>query len=337
MPAIYRKKILNRKMGIFNKVLAVMARIFSNRNFIFILAFVLGFAAGNIGDWLRYLVLPALGIVMTVSMLEIPNRSFLPLRDAVKPSVVIFLLNYVIFSIVTLVPAYFFIEDAELWKGFVIAAASPAGVAIAPFTGILGGNKAFSLKGVIASHLMAVLIIPFYGWLFIGSSFIQPVRLLILFSELILAPFVVSRLILKFRAEKNILRRRGIITNWGLFVVIFTVIALNRSYFLSYPGTVGVVSAITAAAVLVTGLVAELILKKTGIGAKNRSSYILFATIKNGGFAAAAALSLSGERASLPPAIISVFIIIYLIYLSLRAGSFRKDAGASLSVPAENQ
>ena len=35
-----------------------------------------------------------------------------------------------------------------------------------------------------------------------------------------------------------------------------------------------------------------------------------------GGFAAAAALSLSGERASLPPAIISVFIIIFLIYLS---------------------
>ncbi len=329
--------MLMRKMGILNKVPAFMARLLSNRNFIFILAFVLGFAAGNIGDWLRYLVIPALAMVMTVSMLEIPNRSFLPLRDAVKPSAVIFLLNYVLFSIMTLVPAYFLIEDGQLWKGFVIAAVSPAGVAIAPFTGILGGNKAFSLKGVIASHLMAVLIMPVYGYLFIGSSFIQPVRLLLLFSELILAPFVVSRLILKFRAEKSILRWRGAITNWGLFVVIFTVIALNRSYFLSYPGTVGLVSAITAAAVLVTGLVTELILKKTGIGAKNKSSYILFATIKNGGFAAAAALSLSGERSSLPPAIISVFIIIYLIYLSLRAGSFRQNTEKTLSVPAKNQ
>ncbi len=268
-------------------------------------------------------MVPALGIVMTISMLEVPNRSFLPIKNALKPAALIFFLNYILFSVMSLVPAYFLIQDGELWKGFVIAAASPAGVAIAPFTGILGGDRAYSLKGVIASHIMAVLIIPLYGYLFIGSSFIQPVKLIILFAELILAPFIVSRLILKFKAEKHVLKYRGIITNWGLFVVIFTVIALNRSYFLSYPKTVGIVSAITVFAVIITGLAAELLLKKTGIGGKNISSYLLFATIKNGGFAAAAALSLSGERASLPPAIISVFIILYLIYLSLRAKSFR--------------
>ena len=162
-----------------------VARLFKNRNFIFILAFILGFVIGDSLPWLKYLVVPALAIVMTVSMSEINNQSFLPLKSALKPAVFIFVLNYLLFSLISLIPAYFLIEDQELWKGFVIIAASPAGVAISPFTGILGGDKAFSLKGVIISHLLAMLIIPVYGYLFIGANFIQPIRLLILFSELI--------------------------------------------------------------------------------------------------------------------------------------------------------
>ena len=109
----------------------LITRLFKNRNFIFILAFVLGFAIGDNLPWLRHLVVPALGVVMTVSMSEINNRSFLPLKSAIKPAVLIFGLNYILFSIISIIPAYFFLEDIELWKGFIILAASPAGVAIA--------------------------------------------------------------------------------------------------------------------------------------------------------------------------------------------------------------
>jgi BASS family bile acid:Na+ symporter len=266
---------------------------------------------------------PALAVVMTVSMIEINNRSFLPLKSALKPALFILILNNILFSLISLIPAYFFIKDPELWKGFVIIAASPAGVAIAPFTGILGGDKAFSLKGVIISHLLAILIIPIYGYLFIGVNFIQPIKLLILLSELIIAPFLISRLIIKLNAGKYILRFRGPLVNWGLFFVILTVIALNRSYIFAYPLEAGIVSIIAFFVVFGTGLLIELIFKKSKILFKNKSSLILFATVKNGGFAAAAALSLSGERASLPSALMSVVIIIYLIYLSLRASSFK--------------
>ena len=299
----------------------LIARLFKNRNFIFILAFVLGFAIGDNLPWIRYLVVPALAIVMTVSMSEVNNRSFLPLKSILKPAVFIFLLNYVLFSLISLIPAYLLIEDPELWKGFVIIAASPAGVAIAPFTGIMGGDKAFSLKGVIISHLLAILIIPIYGYLFIGVNFIQPIKLLILLAELIIAPFLVSRLILKLKVDKYILRFRGALVNWGLFFVIFAVIALNRNYIFIYPKEAGIVILIAFLAVFGTGLLMGLILKKLKILNKKRSSIILFSTVKNGGFAAAAALSLAGERASLPSALISVVVIIYLIYLSFRSNS----------------
>jgi lipoprotein signal peptidase len=70
-------------------------------------------------------------------------------------------------------------------------------------------------------------------------------------------------------------------------------------------------------------MILEIILKKSGRSKQIRSSLILFATVKNGGFAAAAAFSLAGERASLPSALVSVIIILYLIYLSFRASSFK--------------
>jgi hypothetical protein len=48
-----------------------------------------------------------------------------------------------------------------------------------------------------------------------------------------------------------------------------------------------------------------------------RVRLVLFGTIKNSSFAAATALSLFSERASVPGAIFSIFLIIYLIIISL--------------------
>jgi len=300
-----------------------IVRLFKNRNFIFILAFVLGFVTGDAIPWLNHIVVPALAVVMIVSMSQIPLSSFLPLKSLVKPIISALILNYVIFSLVSLSLAKLLINDPELWAGFVIIASAPPGVAIAPFTEIMGGDKKFSLSGVIGAHILAMILIPLYGFIFIGRNFVQPLELLILFSELIIAPFIISRIFIRFKIDKKILRWRGPIVNWGLFIVIFTVIALNRDIFFLEPLEVGIISAIAAITVLGLGFLYEFVLKKMKIQKKLHSSIILLGTIKNGGFAAAIALSLSGERASLPSAIVSVFLIIYLIILSFRAKKFK--------------
>ena len=297
-------------------------RLFKNRNFIFVLAFLLGFMVGDNIPWLRYLVIPALAVVMTVSMSQIPNNSFRPFKRVLKPALLAFLLNYVLFSAISLTLSYFLISEPALWAGFVIIAAAPIGVSAAPFTSIMGGDVRFSLTGVIASHLMAIIIIPLYVYIFIGQNFTQPLRIIVLFSEIIIAPFVLSRIIIRFNADRFVTKYRGPFVNWGLFIVIFTVIALNRDFFFTDLRVVGIIAVISATSVLVTGLIMEVLLRKIKTDKKLQSSLILFATVKNSGFAAATALSLAGERASIPSAITSVFIIIYLIYLSFRSRNF---------------
>jgi len=74
-------------------------------------------------------------------------------------------------------------------------------------------------------------LIPLAGFVFVGRSFIQPLNLLIVFAELIIAPMLISQLLVKLKLEKYISKARGAVVNWGLFVVIFAVVSLNRDVF----------------------------------------------------------------------------------------------------------
>ncbi|GAG74263.1 unnamed protein product, partial [marine sediment metagenome] len=160
---------------------------------------------------------------------------------------------------------------------------------------------------------------PLSGLILIGQSFIQPLRLIIVFTELIIAPLILSQIFIRTKIDKYILRFRGPIVNWGLFVVIFTVIGLNRSVFFNDPITLGKISLICSVTVIGLGLLYEFLTKKLKVDRSLYSCIMLLGTIKNGGFAAATALALFGDKASLPSAIVSVFLIIFLLYLSFRA------------------
>jgi BASS family bile acid:Na+ symporter len=168
---------------------------------------------------------------------------------------------------------------------------------------------------VIGGYIAALIIIPLFGLIFIGQSFIQPIRLIIIFSELIIGPLLLSQIFIKIKVDKYILRFKGFIVNWGLFVVIFTVIGLNRNVFFNEPLTLAKIFLICFVTVIGLGLLYEFLTRRLKID----PSIILLGVVKNGGFASATALALFGEKASLPGAVVSVFIIIFLLYLNFRA------------------
>ena len=294
-----------------------LATILTNRNFIFILALVLGIAVKNVPDWIKHFTVPALAIVMIVSLTQVSLRSFLDIKAIARPILYSILFNYVIFGAVMLVMARFLIDDRDFWIGFVILAAAPPGVAVAPFTYITGGNEKFSVIGVVGAYIAALAIIPLAGILFIGKSFARPLDIIIVFIELIIVPLIVSQLLIRFRLDKYIRRWRGTIVNWGLFVVIFAVISLNRDIFFRDFKTLGLISLVAAVTIFGLWLVTGFVLKKLRFREDIRRSLILMGVIKNSGFAAATALTLFGVRASLPGAIFSVFLIIFLLVVPL--------------------
>jgi len=295
-------------------------KILKNRNFILIFAFALGFLIGNsAGTWIKHLAIPALAIVMVASLVQSPLKIFLDFKSLLKPALYSILVCYFIFGAVVLLLAKFLIQDNQLWIGFVILACAPPGVAVPPFTKILGGDEKFSIIGMISTYIAVMAIIPLAVIIFIGSNFTQPLKLIILFIEVIIGPMIVSQILIRFKWDKYITKYRGTIVNWGLFVIIFVVIALNRNLFFKDLKILGIISLISFTSILGLWFLLNLILKKLKFKSSIRKSLILFGTTKNSPFAATVALSLFNEKASVPGAIFSIFLIIYLIILSFTA------------------
>src|SRR4030043_631521 len=90
-------------------------KILKNRNFIFILALVMGFLIGDsVGTWIEHLAIPALAIVMIASLVQFPFKNFLNFKSLIKPALYSILVCYFIFGAALLLLAELLIKDKQL-------------------------------------------------------------------------------------------------------------------------------------------------------------------------------------------------------------------------------
>jgi len=292
-----------------------MFKFLGHRNFILPLAFVLGFTCPQLAQWTKSLTIPALALVMTISIAQIPTRQILKWQNLVKPLAVGILFNYLFLGSLLLILNKWFIFQDPIRIGMILVALAPPGVAVIPFTSLLAGNSILSLFATFGAYLSSIFIIPGLILLLTGAEVFPMSKLILALSELIILPIVFSRFLLFKDFYKLIIPWKGTIINWGFFVVIFTVIGLNQKTFLEQPNILIKVSLIAFTTTFLGFILLNIILKKMGINQKDRTSMILLGTIKNSGFAAAIALTLFDETTSIPGAIISAIYALYMIWL----------------------
>jgi len=302
----------------------IISNLLRNRNFIFLLAIAVGFAVGErVATWTQPVVMPALALVMTLSTATITSRDLASLKTMPRMIFNSLLLNYVVMGGITILLATWLIDDSALWAGLVIVAAVPPAVAVVPFSYMLGGNTVFSLTGLIATYLAALVLTPAIMVLFLDVGFFNPIKLLSILGQLIVIPLVVSRILLFTGLTRNINKWRGTVVNWSFFVVVFTIIGLNRQVFF---GNLDVLLKVSIIAILISfilGFAIELIAKVLHIDKATNVSLILMGTKKNYGLASVIALTLLSERAAIPGTICLIFAILHTVWLSFH---FKKPA-----------
>jgi BASS family bile acid:Na+ symporter len=291
-----------------------------NRNFILILSFVLGILLGKgAAYYTKPFTLPALALIMTVSATQFSSKAILPLRSLLRSVLLAVLFNYLIHSTLLLALARWLMPTPELWIGSVILAASPPGVAVIPFTYLLGGNAALSLVGTVGVYVAALAIMPAMARALLGAGVLSPWKLLPILVELVVIPLLLSRLLLFAKLDRYLQKARGTIVNWGFFLVTFTVVGLNREVFLGQPKVLVRASIVGFLSIFALGYLLGLALKWLGVPRAERVSFTLMGTVKNSGFAAATALALFSDKASVPGTVVSVFIVLYLIWIGVQA------------------
>ena len=293
-------------------------RIFRSRNFIFSLALILGVFCGHGAQYSKWAVLPALAVVMTVSTLGIPAEFFRLSRSMVVPIASGIFMSFIIQAGTVIGLGTLLLSDKVLWTGVVLVASVPPAVAIIPFTSLLDGNTEFSLMATIGAYIFGLAITPLICLGFIGASIINPIKVLIILGELVIAPILASRVLIFLRLDKGILPHKGVITNWGFFVVIYTIMGLNQKIFFNHPQSIIPLLFIFFSSTFLLGALIDFTVKIFKADLKLSISLNLLGTLKNAGTAAGIALVLFGETAALPAAISTTFMILYFIWLGIK-------------------
>jgi hypothetical protein len=206
-----------------------------NRDFILVSAVVCGLALGRGANWTQPLVLPALAVVMTLSTMGVRSEMLRSPRELWRPALSGLLLNYVVLGGILLGLSFLLIREPAMNDGFVLLVAVPPAIAVIPFTEFLRGNTTFSLLATVACYLGALIITPLIALGFWGTSFIEPGTLILVIVELIAAPLLISRVLLRTSVAIRLEPIKGTITNWSFFVVMYTIVGMNRGLFLQRP------------------------------------------------------------------------------------------------------
>jgi bile acid:Na+ symporter, BASS family len=293
-----------------------MFKILKNRNFILPLAFIIGLSFPGLAQYSKSLTIPALALVMTISLSSISTHNMLQWKKLSGPLILGILLNYLILSSLILLLTYMLIPEKSLRVGMILVAASPPGVAIMPFSAILSGNMIFSLFATFGAYLAALIITPAITIFLAGAETFPFSGLALDLLYLIILPILFSRFMRLKKISYFLESWKGTITNWGLFVVIFTVIGINQASFLQDFDTLIKIALIAFLTTFPLFYLLHFVFKKLNIKESDAVTMMLLGTIKNSGFAAALAINLFDDASSsIPGAIISAVYAIYMIWL----------------------
>ncbi|MPQ47195.1 hypothetical protein GCQ56_09215 [Marinifilum sp. N1E240] len=299
------------------KQLAV--KVLLNRNFILVLAVILGLLIGQYASFFKSYTFYVLAVVMTFSTTGISTKAMFPLKEMIKPMIIGSLLNYVVFGAVIIGLSYWLMPTPELFLGFVVIASTPPGVAVIPFSHILEGDLKYAIVGTLGAFLSSIFFAPLIVGLFSNiDGGIDPMNLFVAMIQLVLVPLLISRLLLWKPIKPTVEKVRGRIVDWGFALIIFTAVGLNRQVFFSNFEVLLLVSLVLILGTFGLGLVFEQFCRKIGVKTPVAITQNLLVTIKSSGFAVVTALTLFGEEAAIPSAVLAVVVLAYLLFLSIR-------------------
>ncbi|MCK5776546.1 MAG: hypothetical protein KAH25_10230 [Bacteroidales bacterium] len=298
--------------------------ILKNRNTLLIAAILFGLTIGDIAHDFKFLTLYILGIVLSFSTSGISASEMKSKKEMFQSMGMGVALNYFLFALVLIPAAYFLSPSDEIFWGFVVIAATPPGVAIIPFSIMLGGNLKKATLATLGGFVASIFLAPIIIKVFTGNENLEFLSLFFGMIKLIVVPMLISRLLILKPFESFTIKYRGKIVNWGFALIIFIAVGINRHVFLSNFDILFRVSLVLFISMFVLGQVYDYILMKLGVNPKDRMTQNLTLVIKSSGFSVVTALQLFGEEGVIPSAVMSVFVLGYLLFLTFKQAMEKK-------------
>lgn len=288
-------------------------------NLLFVLAISLGLFLPQAGHLAYVLVVPALTIMLTVTLLRFPGGFFNRPRSLMGGALWGNLMNYLILGNLIIMGSLFLIRDEKFWIGLVLIAAVPPAVAVLSLSEKLHADQMLTLSGFAGTYLGAIILAPLIGAAFFKFIPIHYDRLIILAASLILLPLILSRVAVDRNWDNWIKNHEGRISDGCFFIVFYALAAHNAHLIRQWPAELTLTALLAFATVFLPTLTLVFIGLFHKISRPTISSLLLLGTMKNCGLAGGIALYIFNNEAALPALIFSVFMFLNTIWLKFRA------------------
>ena len=281
-------------------------------------AIAAGLLFDHAAQWTKFLVLPTLTLILTLAMAGFSGKVHEYGRSPLIPALVGVFMSYVILGNFIVGLSAFLIHDDKLWIGFIIMAAVPPAVAVAPLASSWGGNKIYAVIGTIGAYIGAIVIIPVIASGLLDMHPIDITKLIIVATVLIFLPIILCKIIVGRRFYGKIEPIKEILIKWSYSLILYTVVGLNRETIIGQPSSLFPVAAIALTSTFLLGFLIEWLGTLLHINKEKLTSLCLLGTLKNYGLAAGLALSLFSKETALPAAVFVIFMMIYIAWLDFK-------------------
>ncbi|MBN1363830.1 MAG: hypothetical protein JW976_03405 [Syntrophaceae bacterium] len=294
-------------------------------NIIFLLALIFGMTLPKCYLIGRILILPALTIIITITLLRFPRGFFRNPSSLLYSSIQSNIMNYLVLGNFILLSGVFLIQKQELWIGMVLVAAMPLSLEIIIMGNLLRIENNYVFTSIAGTYLGALLIVPLVSLGFL--KYINPNywNIILLILCLIVLPLLISRIAIEREWDKIVNKYDDMIMDYSLFIVFYAITANNRNFLMNWSVDLFIIASIA----FVSTFLFYFIIRKVGFyfnAQENKiNSFILTGTMKECGLAGCIALTVFNHEVAVPALIFAVFTYIYMNWLKFR---FRNIAGS---------
>jgi BASS family bile acid:Na+ symporter len=281
---------------------------FSRPIILFLLALLTGIILPQGAEIGTALILPALTIILTITLLRVPRGFFRHPGQFVALAIWGNIMNYLILANVIIWSSIYLIRDENLWIGMVLIAAVPPAVSIMPLSELFRAEQKASVAGLAGAYLGAILIAPLIGMGFLKYIPLNYSGVILLVLELIVLPLALSRIAVDKDWDKIFEPYKEIINDWCFFIVFYALAASCRYLIFRRPLDILFIAAIAVASTFLLGYAIEKICAFYRVPKEKVISLLLLGTLKKYGLAGGIALAVFNKQAALP-AIVFIFVV----------------------------
>jgi bile acid:Na+ symporter, BASS family len=261
------------------------------------------------------LTLPALTLILTITLLRMPRGFFRHPTDLIVPAIWGNIMNYFILGNFIIWSGIFLVREESFWVGMVLIAAVPPAVSIMPLCKLFGADPKTSFAGLAGAYLGAILVTPLFGIGFLKYIPLNYPGVILLVVELIIMPLALSRLAIDKDWDRISEPYEGIINDWCFFIVFYALAASSSYLIFSRPLDVLFIAAIAVASTFLLGYAIVKVGAFYHVPKDKITSLLLLGTLKNYGLAGGIALTVFNKEAALPATIFIVFMFAYELWL----------------------